>query len=173
MSRVLTMKLTESTNICNISETVACTVKLNIKENFLGNNGFPANVYIVNGLQSEIKRPITWRIYYLVSIPTWIQQNYFWNSLRQTSKFIWNEVDNWFNFTVSFRSRCYICLFFMSQVWTMKLTESMNICHVSVRVSHTIKVNIKETFMGNDPFLQMFIWWIHSSQRGRRITWEI
>ena len=53
------MKLTESKNICKISETVACTVKLNIKENFLGNNGFPANVYIVNGLQSEIKRPIT------------------------------------------------------------------------------------------------------------------
>ena len=27
----------------------------------------------------------------------------------------------------------------------MKLTESMNICDVSVRVSRTIKVNIKET----------------------------
>ena len=46
----------------------------------------------------------------------------------------------------------------MLQVWTMELTESMNICYVSVRVSHTIKVNIKETFLGNDPFLQMFIW---------------
>ena len=46
----------------------------------------------------------------------------------------------------------------MSQVWTMKLTESMNICYASVRVSRTIKVNIQETFMGNDPFLEMFIW---------------
>ena len=60
------MTLTESTNICYISDIVASTVKLNIKETFLGNNGFPAKVYIVNGLQSEIKRPMTWRIYYLV-----------------------------------------------------------------------------------------------------------
>ena len=47
--------------------------------------------------------------------------------------------------------------FFMSQVWTMKLTESIDICYVSVRGSRTIKVNMKETFMGNDPFLQMII----------------
>ena len=53
------MTLTESTNICYTSDTVACTVKLNIKETFLGNNGFPANVYIVNGLQPDIKIPIT------------------------------------------------------------------------------------------------------------------
>ena len=46
----------------------------------------------------------------------------------------------------------------MSQVWTMELTESMNNCYVSVRVSCTIKLTIKETFMGNNPFLQMFIW---------------
>ena len=45
----------------------------------------------------------------------------------------------------------------MSQVCTMKLTESMNICYVSVRISRTIKVNMEENFMGNDPFLQMFI----------------
>ena len=45
----------------------------------------------------------------------------------------------------------------MSQVWTMKLTESINICYVSVRVVRTIKVNIKVTFMGNDGFLQRFI----------------
>ena len=45
----------------------------------------------------------------------------------------------------------------MSQVWTMKLTESIDICYVSVRGSRTIKVNMKETFMGNDPFLQMII----------------
>ena len=55
----------------------------------------------------------------------------------------------------------------------MELTESMNICYVNVRVSRAIKVNIKETFMGNDPFLQMFIWWMHSSQAIRPITWEI
>ena len=52
----------------------------------------------------------------------------------------------------------------------MKLTESMTICYVSVGVSRTIKVNIKETFMGNDPFPQIFIWGMHCSQRIRRIT---
>ena len=51
----------------------------------------------------------------------------------------------------------------------MKLTESMNI-YGSVRVSFTIKMNIKETFMGNEPFLQMFIWGMHCSQRIRRNT---
>ena len=61
----------------------------------------------------------------------------------------------------------------MSQVWTMKLTESMNICYASVRVSHTIKVNIKETLMGNDPFQQIFTWGMHWSQRIRHITGEI
>ena len=59
MSQVLTMTLTESTNICYVSDRVACTVKLNIKDTFLENNGFPENVYIVNELQSEIKRSIT------------------------------------------------------------------------------------------------------------------
>ena len=47
--------------------------------------------------------------------------------------------------------------FFMLQVWTMKLTESINICYVSVRVVCTLKVNIKEIFMGNNDFLQMFL----------------
>ena len=59
MSWVLTMTLTESKNICYISDRVACTVELNIKKTFLGNNSFPANVYIANGLQSETKKPIT------------------------------------------------------------------------------------------------------------------
>ena len=132
MSQVFTMTLTESTNICYIDDRVACTVKLT-KETFLGKNGFPANVYIVNGLQWEINRPITWRILNLVrewripvtlfphletlglmlrkvgiikfGNPSWIHQNYFGNSLRQTSKFVWNEVDNWCNFTVCFSSR--------------------------------------------------------------------
>ena len=46
----------------------------------------------------------------------------------------------------------------MSQVWTMKLTESTNIYYFSDRFASTIKVNIKEIFMRNDDFLQVFIW---------------
>ena len=46
----------------------------------------------------------------------------------------------------------------MLQGWSMKLTESTNICCTNDRVTCTIKVNIKETFMGNDDFLEMFIW---------------
>ena len=53
------MKLTELTNICYISDRVPCTTKMNIKETFLGKNGFAANLYILVGLQSENKRPIT------------------------------------------------------------------------------------------------------------------
>ena len=34
------MKLTESTNICCISDRVDCTIKQNIKETFLENIGF-------------------------------------------------------------------------------------------------------------------------------------
>ena len=66
-----------------------------------------------------------------------------------------------------------IFVYFLCQVWTMNLNESIDISYVSVRVSRTFKVNIKETFMGNDSFLQLFIWWMHSSQRIRRITWDI
>ena len=57
-----------------------------------------------------------------------------------------------------------IYLFFMSQVWTMKLTELFviickpNICHFSDRFAGTIKVNIKEILMRNDSFLQTLIW---------------
>ena len=39
----------------------------------------------------------------------------------------------------------------------MILTESINIYYVSVRVARIIKVNIKETFMANNGFLEMFI----------------
>ena len=46
----------------------------------------------------------------------------------------------------------------MLQVWTMKLTESTNICCTSDRVICTVKVNIKEIFMEKDGFLQTFIW---------------
>ena len=48
--------------------------------------------------------------------------------------------------------------FFMVKVWTKKLTESISTCYVRVRVAHKVKVNIKETFMGNDGFLPTFIW---------------
>ena len=51
-----------------------------------------------------------------------------------------------------------IFVYFLLQVWTMKLTESTNNCYISDRVACTIKVNIKETIMGNDGFLQMFMW---------------
>ena len=39
----------------------------------------------------------------------------------------------------------------------MKLTESADTC-TSDRVDCTIKINIKETFMENEGFLQMFMW---------------
>ena len=38
----------------------------------------------------------------------------------------------------------------MLQVWTMKLTESINICYISVKVACTTKANMKETFTGNE-----------------------
>ena len=50
-----------------------------------------------------------------------------------------------------------IYLFFcMSQVWTVKITESMNICYISDTVVCTIKMNVKETFMGNASFSKCF-----------------
>ena len=55
-------------------------------------------------------------------------------------------------------------IFSMLQVWTMKLNESTNIFYASNAVACTIKVNIKETFMGNEGFLQMFIWQMDCSQ---------
>ena len=53
----------------------------------------------------------------------------------------------------------------MLRVWTMKLTESTNICYISDRVPSTMKVNIKQTFMGKDGFLQMFMWRMDCSKR--------
>ena len=40
-------------------------------------------------------------------------------------------------------------------MWTMKLTESMNNSYISDRVTCTVEVNIKESFMANDDFLQI------------------
>ena len=62
MLQVWTMKLTESINICYISDRVACTIKMNIKEALMGNDGFLQMFSEVNGLQSENNRPITSQI---------------------------------------------------------------------------------------------------------------
>ena len=70
-----------------------------------------------------------------------------WGKLQN---FTWNKVDN---FTVCFSSKqWHICLFFVSHLWTMKLIESKNVFCISGRVVCTVKLNIKETFMGNDSF---------------------
>ena len=53
----------------------------------------------------------------------------------------------------------------MLQVWTMILTGSTNICYITDRVPCTMKVSIKQTFMGNDGFLQMFMWGMYCSKR--------
>ena len=45
--------------------------------------------------------------------------------------------------------------FFMSQLWTMKLTESTNTCHFRDIFARTIKVNIKE--IENYSFLKIRI----------------
>ena len=61
MSQVWAMKLTESMNICYVSDRVHFAIKMNVKETFMENDVF-AYVYVVNGLQSEYKRPITGQI---------------------------------------------------------------------------------------------------------------
>ena len=44
MSQLWTMKLTALTNFCYISDRNACTVKVNSKESFMGNNGLETMV---------------------------------------------------------------------------------------------------------------------------------
>ena len=44
---------------------------------------------------------------------------------------------------------------FMSQVLTMKLTESTNICYISSRAVRKIRRNIKETFPKNNGFARI------------------
>ena len=39
----------------------------------------------------------------------------------------------------------------------MKLTESINICYISVRNTCTTKANMKETFMGNDGSANVYV----------------
>ena len=51
-------------------------------------------------------------------------------------------------------------------MWTMNLTESTDICTSDKGYNYSIiKVNIRETFMGNEYFLQMFMWWMDCSQK--------
>ena len=45
MSQVCTMKLTESTSICHASDMVACTIKMNVRETFIGNDSFRKCLY--------------------------------------------------------------------------------------------------------------------------------
>ena len=47
--------------------------------------------------------------------------------------------------------------FFMSQVLTIKLTESATIFYISDRVVCTIKRNIKETFLENNSFTRTLV----------------
>ena len=82
---------------------------------------------------------------------------------RTTFKTPWSKVQNLLeiklttNVTLLFLSIVNnLCLFFTSQVWTMKVTESTNVCYVSDTVACTIIMNIKETFMGNDSFCKCF-----------------
>ena len=39
----------------------------------------------------------------------------------------------------------------------MKLTASTTFCYINDRNAYTVKVDIKETFMGNNGFLQTFV----------------
>ena len=109
------------------------------------------------------KPRISWALSLYIYIQTSVQ-NYFRNASRKTSKFTWNDVYNWFNLTVSFSSEYwYICFIFMLRMWTINLTESTNNFCTSDRAVRTINVNMKERFIGNDGFLQIFIWWINCS----------
>ena len=53
----------------------------------------------------------------------------------------------------------------------------MNACCTSDRAASKIKVNIKETFMRNEGFLQVFMWFYVvnglQSENKRLIAWEI
>ena len=61
----------------------------------------------------------------------------------------------------------------MLQMWTLKFPESTNICYISDRVACTIKVNIRETFIGNTGFLQRFMRFMDCSQGIKDITLKI
>ena len=60
----------------------------------------------------------------------------------------------------------------MLQMWTIKLTESTNNFCNSDRAVRKIKVNMKEKFIGNDGFLQIYMWQINCSQRIKELLLE-
>ena len=45
----------------------------------------------------------------------------------------------------------------------------MNTCCTSDRLASKIKVDIKETFMRNEDFLQVFMWWMDCSQKKKTL----
>ena len=58
-------------------------------------------------------------------------------------------------------------------MWTMNLTESTDISTSDKGYNYCIiKVNIKETFMGNEDFLQMFMWWMDCSQKIKDLLFD-
>ena len=59
----------------------------------------------------------------------------------------------------------FIYLFiFLLQVWAMKFAESTNLWYIIIRVTCTIKLNIKETLMGNKGFLQCLCSNVHGGK---------
>ena len=61
------------------------------------------------------------------------------------------------------------------QLWIIKITESISFSYISDWVAYTIKEIIKESFMRDDAFLQMFMYGMDCSQWTILfiITWEI
>ena len=64
---------------------------------------------------------------------------------------------------------------FMPEVFTVESTESVNFFYITHRVTCTIKLNIKETFLENKSLWQMFIWWMDcmQSENKRPTNWQI
>ena len=205
------MKLTESINICDVS--IAGTIKISWER------WFPANVYLVNGLQSENKRPINWQIKYFFGegrIPAtlgnpepilskvdiakfgnsssfdiwtfwllviiWSMSRGLWHNwkvndnVKQSDESLigqcehntfetpWDKLQNLFGMKfatdvillfLSVADNDIFVYFFVSQVWTMKLSESTNTCHFNNRFARTIKENIKE--MVKHGFLKILL----------------
>ena len=159
------MKLMQSTNRAYCFELVLDThLDKSYRENEIGAWNRSCLWPLLAHKETVSYKPrISWTfsIYIYTSV-----QNYFQNSLMQTFKFTWKGVDNWCNFPISYISRwLYVSLYFISQMWTMKLTASTNFCYISDRVVCKVKLNIKETFMGNNGFLTTFMWWMHYRQR--------
>ena len=78
--------------------------------------------------------------------------------MRQSSKFTLNGVDNGCNILMQLMFLSSVNNNFFVTVWAMKFTETTNVWYISVRVTCTIKLNIKKPFMGDQDFVQMFMW---------------